>query len=238
MLIYQALLFDMDGVIVDTRQSVMDYWQEVAGLHGVVLTAADFEGHIHGRPAAYTLDVLFGRLSAEQRQAALERLVTYEAELAYEAVRGAVPLLEGLQPFGVPTALVTSAQPPKVAFVTGQLGIGHLFSVRVTADDIERGKPAPDPYLRAAEKLGVSPEGCVVFEDAISGVASAVAAGCLCVGVQAGGSAEALREAGARYVVPDLRAVRVVPNDGGLLVLEIVGQERLTLRVGERPGTD
>ena len=99
--------------------------------------------------------------------------------------------------------------PWKVATVTEQLQLDGLFGTVVTAADITRGKPAPDCYRLGAERLGVEPSRCLVFEDAVPGVQAARAAGMRCVGVQSPSGAERLRDQGAFTVVADFRGVRV-----------------------------
>jgi sugar-phosphatase len=174
--LFRAVLFDMDGVVIDTRQSVTDFWQAVAAEQNVTLTTDDFDRHIHGVPAVVTLRALFPGLPPEQDGEFLERVTRYELGLQYEEVAGVRSLLRSLKAAGVKTALVTSGTSWKVAEVSRQLALEGLFDVIVTAADIERGKPDPACYLAAAAKLRVVPEECVVFEDAVSGVRAAVAA--------------------------------------------------------------
>jgi HAD superfamily hydrolase (TIGR01509 family) len=131
----------------------------------------------------------------------------HETHDSYQAVPGAVRLLQLLRRGSIPTALVTSGQPWKVRAVMDQLGIAGLFAAEVTASDIAEGKPHPECYLLAARALGVVPERCLVFEDAVSGVDAAVAAGAVCIGVAESGRAHILAAAGARYIVPDFSSV-------------------------------
>ncbi len=209
-MIYEAVLFDMDGVIIDSYQSVTDFWQELAAAHKVHLTHADLLEHAYGRQATDTLSALFPELSPEDYQAAFARMERYEVGLAFQPIPGVIDLLRALKQSCVPTALVTSGRTWKVDAVTRQLGLEGLFTVKVMANDIQRGKPDPDCYLMAAERLHKAPEVCIVFEDAPIGVQAAMAAGALCIGVQSWPSANSLREAGARYLVPDFRSVELV----------------------------
>lgn len=239
-MIYEAVLFDMDGVIIDTRQSVTDFWQNLATVHDVRLTQADFDRHIYGCPATHTLDLLFTQLNTQERQAVLAKIATYETSLTYAEVPGAVALLRFLKHHHIPTALVTSGEQWKVSEVIRQLNLSGLFTVQVTAGDIKQGKPHPECYLLAAHFLQKSPASCIVFEDAISGVKAAVAAEALCIGVQSSNMASALLQAGARYVVPDFMSVELLVSSAGendigkLLCLQISAEQSLRLNASQQ----
>jgi HAD superfamily hydrolase (TIGR01509 family) len=233
---YQAILFDMDGVVVDTSQSVTAFWQNLAARHQVQLTPADFSRDVYGCPATHTLDVLFPQLDAAERQIVLDDMVRYETTLAYTEVKGAVAFLRALKDLGFPTALVTSGEGWKVDAVTSQLGIDGAFSVRITASDIQRGKPHPECYLLATRRLGKSPERCIVFEDSISGVQAAVASGALCIGIRPLETAPVLLQAGARHVVQDFDRVRLLTHQADArtaLSLHIDANHRLSLTISQ-----
>jgi HAD superfamily hydrolase (TIGR01509 family) len=222
---YEAILFDMDGVLVDTYQSVTEFWQNLARTYQVHLTQADFNQHVYGCPATHTLDVLFPHLNADERQSILDMMVKYETNLTYTGVKGAVAFLRTLKKQGIPTALVTSGKQWKVNEVINQLGIDGMFTAQVTADDIQRGKPHPECYLLAAQYLQKPPEQCIVFEDSISGVKAAVASGALCIGIGPSSTASSLLQAGACCVVPDFTSI-------SLLACEDHAQTALNLQIG------
>jgi len=222
---YAAVLFDMDGVIIDTQAAVTRFWQDIARMYDVDLTDSDFIQHIYGCPALHTLSTLFSHLNAQDRDAVLGKMAGIEARMTYTAVDGAIGLLDQLHRQAIPTALVTSADPWKVNAVFSQLPLGGMFTVQVMGTDIERGKPNPDCYLRAAELLYTRPDRCIVFEDAISGVKAATAAGALCIGVQQPEMATALIGAGAACVVADLEQVvlreQAAQSHGGKCGLQV-----------------
>jgi HAD superfamily hydrolase (TIGR01509 family) len=206
---YQAALFDMDGVLVDTTESVVRFWRDLAGEHGGTIADDDLVAHVYGRTADDTLDALFPVLSAKIRQGVHARLLAYEEALTYTGIAGAAALLRELKRYAIPAVLVTSGSTAKVERVIEHLGIAGLLAAYVTAADITRGKPDPEPYLAGARKVGVPAARCVAFEDAIGGVRSAVGAGATCVGIADAATAPRLLAAGAQAVVPDLTAIRL-----------------------------
>lgn len=205
----RAFLFDMDGVVIDTVPAIETFWNQVAAEHGITLSDEDFTARIHGVPVRDTLRRLFPMRSPDDDGAFLARIEADERTQTYHEVPGVRAMLVALRERGVPVGLVTSGMPWKVATVTEQLRLDGLFRTVVTAADIARGKPAPDCYLLGAERLGIEPSRCLVFEDAVPGVRAARAAGMHCVGVQPPTGAERLREQGAFTVVADFRGVRV-----------------------------
>jgi len=229
---YQAILFDMDGVIVDTYQSVTEFWQNLAEAYQVHLSQADFNQHVYGCPATHTLDVLFSRLNAAERQSVLAKMADYETNLTYTGVKGAVAFLRTLKQQGIPTALVTSGDQWKVNEVIHQLGIDRMFTAQVTTSDIQRGKPHPECYLLAAQYLQKPPEQCIVFEDSISGVQAAVASGALCIGIGPSSMASPLRQAGACHVVSDFASISLLAHEDDArtaLILRIDAEHNLAL---------
>jgi len=187
---YEAICFDMDGVVVDTQFTVTSFWQQLATEYTLTLTQDDFEHHIYGCSASHTLETLFPLLSKPQREEVHVKLEQYEQHAAYQEIPGAVALLRRLHAAHLPLALVTSAHRWKVERVLEQLGLEKIFAVQITAHD-----------------LGQSPSVCLVFEAAPSGVEAARAAGMECCGVRPADTAQVLLDAGASMIIPDLTAV-------------------------------
>ena len=174
--VFAAVLLDMDGTLVDSTAAIARCWTRWADEHGVPPEA--LHGW-HGIPAASLVQQL---LPAERRDSALRRID--ELEVAdvegVVALPGALPALAALA--GAPHAIVTSCTMPLArARMTGA-GL-TAPEVLVTADQVRRGKPAPDPYLLAADRLGVDPARCLVVEDAPLGLEAARAAGCATLAV-------------------------------------------------------
>ena len=202
-----AVLFDADGVLVDSDASVISAWSRWAVAYH--LDPGHVLGMVHGRRSADTVALL---VPDNQEQAL--RDVDY-AELAdaatVRAVPGARTLLDDLNRAGTPWGVVTSAT-RALARARHQAAGLPIPAVTVTADDLRHGKPDPAGYRMAAQLLGVAPSACVVLEDSPSGLLAARAAGVRAViGVSA--------RAAAHYpdvTVQDLTSVRVGPR--GLLV--------------------
>ncbi|MFI2201361.1 HAD-IA family hydrolase [Streptomyces sp. NPDC020192] len=176
----QAVLFDMDGTLVDTERL---WWEAVEQVAGRPLTEAD-QPDVLGRAVEHTaawLGTATGR-SAEDLAADLHREFADRVRTGTVPRPGALELLDALAAAGVPTALVTASPRAVAEVVLDALGAGR-FAASVTADDTARTKPAPDPYLAACRALGVDPAGCVAVEDTETGVASAEAAGCAVLAV-------------------------------------------------------
>jgi len=223
------VLFDMDGVVIDTQLAVTELWERVAAQYQVELTQADFDTHIYGCPCAQTLDALFPHLSEDERAAVFAEEYAYETSLTYTPMSGVGDFLRALHENGVPTALVTSGERWKVAEVMRQIGIGNLFNAYVTAEDIPRGKPDPACYVLGAERLGVSTDRCIVFEDSISGVQAAIAAGMQCVGVRPTRMASALLAEGASWVIPHFESVRLEHGENSALAVHLMPDVTLWL---------
>lgn len=176
----KAVLFDMDGTLVDTEELWWQAAEHVASALAYALTDADLPD-VLGRPvehtAAHLQRVSGAPVPLHCLAADLHREFATRVEARIVPRPGAVELLDRLHRQAVPTALVSASPRSIVDTVLRFLG-PERFAVSITADDTERTKPAPDPYLAAARALGVPPSACVAVEDTPTGVASAEAAGC------------------------------------------------------------
>lgn len=168
---FQAILFDMDGVLVDSNPAIEASWQVWADKHGLDFAAV--KARIHGRKA---VEVIRHFLPDADIEAVWDELIEQEMASAHLTVPipGVADILAALRP--EEWAVVTSA-PLELAQARMQAA-GHPQPVAwVTARDVERGKPAPDGFLLGAKKLGAQPGDCIVIEDAGPGIAAARAAG-------------------------------------------------------------
>jgi sugar-phosphatase len=174
---FDAVIFDMDGTLIDSTPAVARAWKTWGREHG--LTDDDLTGH-HGIPSAGVVRRL---LPAEQHESATARINELEIVDVHdiEVLPGAAEALEAL--VGAKNAIATSCNAPLAAARIAAAGLVPP-SVLVTADDVLHGKPSPDPFLEAALRLGVEPTRCLVVEDAPAGLAAAHAAGCYTLAVQ------------------------------------------------------
>ncbi|MGW5096893.1 HAD-IA family hydrolase [Streptomyces nodosus] len=179
----QAVLFDMDGTLVDTERLWWEAVERVAAERGRTLGETDHP-EVLGRPVEHTADWLAGLTGAPAGElaAALHREFADRVRGGIVPRPGALALLDALARERIPIALVTASPRAVADTVLEALGAGR-FAVSVTADDTAHTKPAPDPYLAACRALGVDPAGCVAVEDTPTGVTSAEAAGCAVLAV-------------------------------------------------------
>ena len=210
----KGLLFDMDGVLVSSIESVRRCWRTWAEHYGVENPEA--VEIPHGTRAVDVMQMLKPGVDLKEGLRLIEDLEV--ADVADTRVlAGARELLESLPPDR--WTVVTSATRPLVMSRLGAAGLKVPESL-VTAEMVERGKPDPEPYRRGAEVLGLSAVDCLVVEDAVSGVKAGVAAGCRVLCVEGTYPAEALRAAGATWVVPSLREV-VATVEGSEMTLQL-----------------
>lgn len=182
---FLAVLFDLDGVLIDTTELHYRVWDEFGRGNGFVPSRQQLLA-TNGRRADETIRLWLGTDLSDHQIAALtadretyfNRLLETEPVLA---VPGAVEFAHGLRAAGVPMAVATSATPENARLSLSRIGMGDFFGVVISAADVANGKPHPEPYLKAAERLGVAASGCLVIEDSVSGIRAAKAAGAKCL---------------------------------------------------------
>ena len=205
----EALIFDMDGLLIDSEglaSGAMDRFLERYGLE----RRADIHRQLLGRRLPEAIRIV---RDAYQLDHPLQQLIDEYGEMRVEALRGAVKPMPGAAEIialgrsaGLKIALATSGLRQHATISLEETGLTGLFDVEVTGDEVDHGKPAPDLFLRAAERLNVKPDHCVVFEDAPNGVAAARAAGMLVVAIPNDTSRVHDFPVAADVVLPDLLA--------------------------------
>lgn len=213
-----GLLFDMDGVLLDSTHAVARVWRKWAIEHG--FDPEEVPRVAQGRPSLTTIREYLPNSDhlAENREVERRELADLEGVVPWP---GAIELLESLPPDR--WAIVTSCTRPlaEVRLRTGGLPRPRYF---ITSEDIVNGKPAPDPYLKGAEMLGFNPADCIVVEDVPAGVLSGKAAGCRVIALLNTMPESELREAGADWIVKDCRAISLSPElRNGRLSLRLRG---------------
>ena len=201
---FDVVIFDCDGVLVDSeRLAVRTEAQILSGL-GWHLTESDIVERFVGRSASYMqheIERHIGRSLDWETEFEPHYREVFERELV--PVPGVVEALERLT---VSTCVASSGSHEKMRFTLGITGLLHRFEGRIfSADEVERGKPAPDIFLHAARQMGVSPARCAVVEDSISGVTSGLAAHMSVFAFAGGVSSRAQLSIGGAVVFDDMR---------------------------------
>jgi HAD superfamily hydrolase (TIGR01509 family) len=206
----EAVLFDLDGLMVDSEPHALATWQMVMARRGVKLDQAVIDAML-GQRLDDTARMLIERydlsddplaLGAEKTDLQIERL-----DGNAPAMPGLLELIDALDVRGVKRAVASSGVRRYVRAVLTSIGLAGRFDVVVAGDDVANGKPAPDVFLRAAARLDASPAACLALEDAPNGIAAAKAAGMVCIAVP-NALTRALDLSGADLVLPSLLAVR------------------------------
>ena len=198
-----AVVFDMDGVLIDSHPAHLAAWAEFLRAEGITPDKESLSYVLEGRTRNEILHHFLGELT--------------EAELAHHGHRkddifrslerhiqltpGVRDFLAQLDSAGIPRAVATSASEIRTASTIERLGIGDFFEVVVTAADVKKGKPHPDVYQLACARLGVRADDALAFDDAPAGVLAARSAGLRCIGVDANGTKDRLLAAGAETVI-------------------------------------
>jgi beta-phosphoglucomutase family hydrolase len=207
---HKAVIWDMDGVIADTAPYHLQAWQEVFRRRGVRYTEDDFKRNFGKRNDSIIRSVLGSRVPLAEMEAIAaekEELFRRWAASRIRPLPGAIELMQALREHGFAQAMGSSAPLENIELVTRRLGIAGFFRVIVSGREVTEGKPSPQVFLRAAERLGARPEDCVVIEDAVAGVSAAKRAGMSCIAVTSTNSRDKL--SGADLIVDTLEEVTV-----------------------------
>ena len=207
-----AVLWDVDGVIIDSGEQHRQSWQMLARENGLNYSDERFWASF-GRRNADVIPYLFGVTPPEDELARLadRKEEIYRQLLAIEAqpLPGAKDLMAALHRAGYHQALGSSAPTANINLVVKLLGIGLFLDGSVSGEEVTRGKPAPDIYLAAAERAGVVPTRCLVIEDAVAGIEAAHAASMPALAVRRAGVADPPGLLQADYIATSLTEVDV-----------------------------
>jgi len=205
----RAIIWDLDGVIIDSAEEHRLAWHRMAREEGLPLTDEQFYATF-GMRNDKIIPLLWGSMSDERVKELADRKETYFREFVREKVGplpGAIELLSALHDAGYKQALASSAPLKNIEVISDALGLERYLSALVSGETVPHGKPAPDVFLKAAAELGEEPDVCLVFEDAVAGVEAAHAGGMRCIAVA--GERDQMGLRAAELMVRDLTQVTV-----------------------------
>ncbi len=180
-----AALWDMDGVLVESAPFHFVAWQRIWAELGLSVSEADFRKNFGQRNDTIIRDMLGGVSLEIVNSIGSKKEVYYRDAVKghVAALPGAIDLLQSLRADGFRCAIASAAPRANVELILSELGVSSLFDALVSYEDVTRGKPDPQVYLLAAERVSVAPLRCLVLEDAVAGVEGAKAAGMACIAV-------------------------------------------------------
>jgi beta-phosphoglucomutase len=202
-----AVLWDMDGVLVDSGDLHRQAWRRFLVAQGKPVSDEIFEQGF-GRPNEQVLPVYFGNLTAEEIQRLSEEKEACYRELVRttgaSATPGALDWVARFADAGTRQAMATSGCRANADLIVDRMGIRSYLSAIVTSEDVAQGKPHPDVFLHTARRLNTPPSCCLVIEDSVHGVQAARAAGMRCIAIETTHTARELDK--ADLVLPDMRS--------------------------------
>ena len=209
-----AVIFDMDGVLVDSNPFHIQKWTEFLDRRGIRYDAEELPKQVLGLRNDHAFRYFFGPAMTKEEMAQLSEELETSFRTAFHTHAKPLPGLEGLirqcQQAGIPMAVASSAMARNVEFVVDAVGFRAYFRYLVSGDEVQHPKPHPEIYLRTAEKLGLPPAACVAIEDSFVGVDAVKDAKMKCVAIASTFSAEDLRAHGrADLVVPSFEHLRL-----------------------------
>jgi beta-phosphoglucomutase len=201
----QAVIFDMDGVIVDSHPVHRLAWQKFLLTLGKKVSHKDLDCILEGWRREDILRHFLGDLTEAQIMEYGNRKDEFfhQVDIPVKPVAGLREFLDHLELLGIPKAVATSASEGRTRFTLDRLQLTGHFAAIITANDVVKGKPDPTVYHRAAEQMEIAPKDVVVIEDSVAGVRAAKSAGMKCLGMASNSRCEMLRKAGADNVIPN-----------------------------------
>ena len=201
----RGVIFDMDGVLIDSHPIHKKVWSQFLASVNRPVSDDELDFVLDGRKREEILRHFLGDLSEDRLKEYGRRKNELYAESSKDlrTIAGVEEFLASLEAAGLLMAVGTSASFQRARDTLTVLGILPRFSALVTGNDVANGKPDPEIFLRAAERLNLAARNLLVVEDAVSGVKAAKAAGMKCLGIAANGRGGDLMAAGADHVIPD-----------------------------------
>ena len=211
----RAFIFDMDGTLVDNMHVHTEAWATLLNEHGIEMDRHKFLVATAGKTNREILPTVFGEISDDRISELAKRKESLYRE-AYLPIRkpvdGLVDFLTESQRLGIKMAVATAASNPNMEFILDGLDLRRFFGAVTTATDVAVGKPDPAMFLVSAEKLGVEPQNCIVFVDALGGFEAAHRAGMKSIGITTVNSAEDILKCSS-VVEAHADFTRLMPQD-------------------------
>ena len=205
----KACIFDLDGVVVDTVPLHFRAWKRMFNEYGHEFTFEDYKHKVDGIPRCDGARAILTELSDEALKEAADKKQEYFRQMLDSAdiplYDTTIKLIDDLIEAGIKVAVISSSK--NCPHILKRIGVYDRLGAVICGDDITRGKPDPQIFLMAAERLGAGASECVVFEDAVLGVEAAKNGGMKCVGIDRYGSPERLSKADA--VITDAKETSV-----------------------------
>lgn len=209
---FKAAIFDMDGTMINNMAYHKKAWQAFLEKHGITLTEEEFHNKISGKKNNQIFELVFGRTLSKDE----ELQYTEEKESLYRElfmpdiaeIQGLTALINQLHAKGIKTAIATTAPAKNRDYALKELGLEGKFEVILGDEHVNRGKPHPEIYELTAQKLGVNPKECLVFEDSPPGVASGKSAGMTVVGILSSHTTNELND--ADYTAEDFTCLHLI----------------------------
>lgn len=205
----QAVIWDLDGVILDSADAHRRAWHRMAQEEGLPFSDEQFWATF-GQRNDSIIPHLWGEMPSERVQELADRKEAHFREFIRETAAplpGAIELLSALKEAGYRQALASSTPRANIDLISEVLGLKRYLTALVSGESVAHGKPAPDVFLKAASELSIEPSRCLVIEDAVAGVEAALAGGMYCIAVAYERDLPGLRA--ATLMVKDLTEVNV-----------------------------
>lgn len=206
----KAVLFDFDGVIIDSGELHFKAWQIFCSRYGRVMTYEEFKKGFGQTNRDILQDILGRKLSEEE----INKFSEEKEEIFRSIAKGKIKLIYGAADFirmvrrqGIATALVSSTPCKNIDFILKEINLAKCFDVIISSEDVRNGKPDPEGYLKAANLLSIDPADCIVIEDAIAGIQAALAAKMKCIAITTTQPAEKLIK--ATYIVNSFAEIKL-----------------------------
>jgi sugar-phosphatase len=206
---FKAIIFDLDGVIIDSNPAIIEFWSSWATKEGFTLTDQMIREWVYGRRVTATIEGLFSHVSDLRKKEIEQSGYLFDQTMKPEGIEGINHFIQGLTNIPFTIGVATSSHHERMLQMLERVGVVDHFVHFVTAHDVSKGKPDPEPYLKMAEKINLSPSKCLVFEDANSGVQSAIAAGMQVIGIGNEVTENELLNNGALEVITNFTEIEI-----------------------------